>query len=133
MVSWPIRGDRGTRTDWSLHNHVGNLILMSEIESKLAETELIALHRRSMPNRTLMAGRCGCFHCLGTFVADTVTQWVDDGQTALCPVRGIDSVLPDFGLDIPVLEQMHRRRFEQTVRLTQAEWDRTVATNTLPG
>lgn len=106
---------------------------MSETAARLTEPELAALHRRSTSNRTLMAGRCGCFHCLSTFTAENVAQWVDDGQTALCPVCGIDSVLPDIGLDVPMLEQMHRRWFEQTTRLTQAEWDHAVATDTLLG
>lgn len=107
---------------------------MSDSEAERTEADLTALHRRSISNRALMAGRCGCFHCLGTFVADAVTHWVDDRTTALWPICGIDSVLPGIGpnFDIPVLEQMHHRWFEQTVRLTQAEWDRAVATDTLP-
>lgn len=106
---------------------------MSEIESKLTETELITLHRRSM-SRTLMAGRCGCYHCLSTFLAETVSQWCDDGQTALCPVCGIDAALSEIGQDLSTLEQMHDRWFRSSTRIgTQSEWDHAVTTNTLPG
>ena len=87
-----------------------------------------------MRNRGTLTGRCGCFHCLSTFVADCVTDWVDDGTTALCPVCGIDAVLPGIGADVAVLEQMQGRWFGpgHAVRPSQAEWDRMVAAGTLP-
>lgn len=47
---------------------------------------------------------CGCFGCLETFEDSAIKHWVDDGETALCPKCGIDSVLPDYTeyWDLPV-------------------------------
>ena len=99
----------------------------------LQVADLEELHRHSGRNRDRMAGRCGCFHCLSTFVADCVTDWIDDGMTALCPVCGIDAVLPDIGGDLAVLERMHERWFGggHAVRMTAAERDRVVAAGML--
>lgn len=42
---------------------------------------------------------CGCYYCLETFTSDKIVEWVDEddsgeGQTAICPICGIDAVLP---------------------------------------
>ncbi len=37
--------------------------------------------------------RCGCFCCLQTCAASAVIDWIDDGDTPLCPLRGIAAVL----------------------------------------
>ena len=37
---------------------------------------------------------CGCFCCLQTFPAAEVIDWIDDGDTPLCPHCGIAAVLP---------------------------------------
>lgn len=53
-------------------------------------------HRRSIWHRAEVeqSARCGCFHCCATFASQDIRQWVDGGQTALCPRCDIDSVLP---------------------------------------
>lgn len=38
---------------------------------------------------------CGCYACMKIFDANTVTKWVDQNKTALCPVCGIDAVISD--------------------------------------
>lgn len=38
---------------------------------------------------------CGCYFCLTIFRSSAITDWVDNGETALCPNCGIDTVLPD--------------------------------------
>jgi hypothetical protein len=53
----------------------------------------------------LRSGRCGCFYCCSTFPPQDITRWTDEvggeGQTALCPRCGIDSVLGDrSGFDL---------------------------------
>ena len=35
----------------------------------------------------------GCFHCRRSGPVAEITEWTDDGDTALCPKCGIDSVL----------------------------------------
>ena len=39
---------------------------------------------------------CGCFYCGRTFNPSDIKEWIDAGQTALCPKCGIDAVLPAF-------------------------------------
>ena len=70
----------------------------------------------SMDNRTEIEASsvCGCFYCRRTFPPSAIEEWVDDGQTALCPKCGIDSVLGDkSGLPIrpKFLSEMHRYWF----------------------
>ncbi len=53
---------------------------------------------------------CGCFHCLQVFEATEVIDWVDDGETPLCPLCGVDAVM--LGVtDLMKLLRMHRTRF----------------------
>lgn len=57
---------------------------------------------------------CGCFYCLSTFPPTEIVEWIDDGQTALCPRCPVDAVLGSAsGLPITrgFLERMHERWF----------------------
>ena len=38
---------------------------------------------------------CGCYSCTQSFHGSTITQFCDNGDTALCPVCGVDAVLPN--------------------------------------
>jgi hypothetical protein len=43
---------------------------------------------------------CGCFYCGSIFPPSEIEEWIDDqttgeGQTALCPRCGVDSVIGD--------------------------------------
>jgi NAD-dependent SIR2 family protein deacetylase len=53
---------------------------------------------------------CGCFCCLQTFAASEVIDWIDDGDTPLCPHCGIAAVLPGV-TDIVELFRLRERRF----------------------
>lgn len=81
---------------------------------------LEAAHRHSYRNRALISagGVCGCFYCRRTFDASRVQQFVDDGQTALCPYCGVDAVLSATvdPIDANFLRQMHRRFFEHQAK-----------------
>lgn len=57
--------------------------------------DLQAAHRHSSLHRgeVLASDTCACFYCLKSFPPSEIGEWVDDGQTALCPRCGIDSVL----------------------------------------
>ena len=37
---------------------------------------------------------CGCFYCISTFPSEEIMEFTDDGNTALCPRCGVDSVIP---------------------------------------
>jgi hypothetical protein len=58
-------------------------------------------HKHASRHRAevLRSGLCGCFYCCSTFSPQDITRWTDEvggeGQTALCPRCGIDSVLGD--------------------------------------
>lgn len=53
---------------------------------------------------------CGCFHCLRVYDAAEVIDWIDDGETPLCPYCGVDAVM--IGVtDLMELLAMHRIRF----------------------
>ena len=56
---------------------------------------IIKAHQHSSGHRTaiLSSEICGCFHCLEIFPSSGVKEWVDDGECALCPECGIDSVI----------------------------------------
>ncbi|HEX5724898.1 MAG TPA: cytoplasmic protein [Longimicrobiaceae bacterium] len=41
----------------------------------------------------LASETCGCFYCLKAFPPSAIAEWVDRGETALCPRCGIDAVL----------------------------------------
>ena len=66
-------------------------------------------HRKAL----MLSHTCGCFYCLETFNWQEVTEWIDDGCTALCPRCGIDSVLPSHWIQITetLLKQMHELYF----------------------
>lgn len=59
-----------------------------------AET-LTAAHEHSSNHRAALESSdiCGCFYCCSLSVAAEVKEWIDAGQTALCPLCGIDSVI----------------------------------------
>ena len=57
---------------------------------------------------------CGCFCCLQTFAASEVTDWIDDGDTPLCPHCGIAAVLPGV-TGLVELFRLRERRFGANV------------------
>jgi hypothetical protein len=70
--------------------------------------DLLAAHDRSSNHRAEVMGSisCGCFCCCQTFAPTEITEWTDDdkdgqGQTAICPRCGVDSVIGSkSGIDI---------------------------------
>jgi hypothetical protein len=53
---------------------------------------------------------CGCFCCLQTFPAVEVIDWIDDGDTPVCPHCGVAAVLPGV-TDLMELLRLQERRF----------------------
>ncbi|WP_226680024.1 cytoplasmic protein [Sutcliffiella horikoshii] len=57
---------------------------------------------------------CGCFFCLETYNPSLITEWIDQGQTAVCPHCGIDSVIGEssgFPITKEFLEKMNQAWF----------------------
>jgi hypothetical protein len=50
-----------------------------------------ANHREELQSSTI----AGCFYCCETFPPSAIDEWIDDGQCAMCPRCGIDSVIGD--------------------------------------
>ena len=72
------------------------------------EHDRCRLHRAEL----LASNECGCFYCLALFTPGEIDEWCDEGETALCPRCGIDSVIPArVGVDVEFLRRMHRRWF----------------------
>jgi hypothetical protein len=77
-------------------------------------------HKHSANHRSEInqSQSCGCFHCGAIFSPDQIEDWVDEvdgeGQTALCPECGIDSVIGDpsgFAVSRGFLERMRLHWF----------------------
>ncbi|HET7463713.1 MAG TPA: cytoplasmic protein [Longimicrobium sp.] len=82
-----------------------------------AENDVRAAHRFSSRHRAqvMASDLCACFHCRATFAPAEIEEWVDDGQTALCPRCGIDAVLGSacpYPLTPAFLERMRRHWFD---------------------
>ena len=58
--------------------------------------------------------KCGYFYCLKIFEPKLIVDWCDNGQTAICPFCGIDSIIYDnktYPVSSELLEQMKRYWF----------------------
>ena len=53
---------------------------------------------------------CGCFCCLQVFPAAEIIDWIDDGDTPLCPHCGMSALLQDV-TDLETLWKLRNRRF----------------------
>ena len=58
---------------------------------KIQEAAEYSLYNRDGLEQSVLAG---CYYCLEVYPATEVSRFIDDGKTALCPMCGIDSVLP---------------------------------------
>ena len=101
-----------------------------------AQADLKKMHGKSRRNRSALAksGICGCFYCFNEYPFARITEWTDDGKTAICPHCGVDAVI---GFDEPaadreLLRRMHERWFERSIHLTPEEWAQAVEKNAWP-
>jgi hypothetical protein len=72
--------------------------------------EHCSLHRAEVEISSL----CGCFYCFATFLPSEISQWIDEGQTALCPKCEIDTVIgtaSGFPMTREFLTRMHEHWF----------------------
>lgn len=89
---------------------------MNKFYHSLTEDKLKDIHRHSSQNASeLESGKeCGCFFCKRIFPADEVVEFVDEGETALCPYCGIDSVIvtgPDVKITKELLVVLRKKYF----------------------
>lgn len=83
----------------------------------MTDEEWQAIHKFSFENRKacMMSAIVGCFHCLALVGPHEITEWVKDknGQTAVCPRCGIDSMIPSHShsVDEALLKRMQDYSF----------------------
>lgn len=66
-------------------------------------------HRLQLEHSNIVA----CFYCLARSTYSDITRWIDNGETAMCPKCGIDSVLPvNEKIDDVFLKGMQHYWFE---------------------
>lgn len=93
----------------------------------LVQQALKDIHRHSFKNREEIQSSvlCHCFACKEASASSHVTEWADDGDTALCPRCGIDSVIGDasgFEMTPALLQQMSTFWFEDKFIGSNFDW-----------
>ena len=83
---------------------------------RIFEADHIAAHRHSLVNRAELqkSETCGCFYCLAIFPPTKIADWIDDGQTAICPYCPVDSVIGSasgYPITSEFLGRMHAHWF----------------------
>ncbi len=74
------------------------------------------IHQHTADHRDeiLNSSRCFCIYCMHEFKSDEIDDWIDEGDTALCPHCGIDAVIGDasgFNLTPDLLHRLHKAYF----------------------
>lgn len=85
----------------------------------MSDDDVVQAHKHSIRHREEIqeSSLCGCFYCLETFPPQEIVDWIDDGECALCPKCGIDSVIGDrsgFHIEKTFLEAMRSHWFGNT-------------------
>ncbi len=93
-------------------DETGNAHPMTDPASFMTAAVAHAIARQCMRNRDQIcaAAYCGCFYCEQIFDRETIRDWTDDDQTALCPHCGVDSVLANI-TDADTLKSLHHYQF----------------------
>lgn len=78
--------------------------------------EMKRIHSHTMSNRKEIEASvtCACINCCEIFKASEVEDYLDEGETALCPVCGIDAVIGDctgISMDREILNELSKEFF----------------------
>lgn len=92
------------------------LVRHKESKTKLINQKLELASRKAIRHRAMVldSNTCGCYYCYNVYPPTEIKQWTDQGQTAICPICDIDSVLPynaGYPLTIEFLREMHNYWF----------------------
>lgn len=84
----------------------------------MTDVDLKTAYRHSAFNRVevLKSAECACFRCLSRFEPTEIRQWIDTGQTAVCPRCDMDAVIGSesgYELAAELLAAMQARWFPQ--------------------
>ena len=113
----------GTKTEMTPEQFIAQLkasaIWWADKSHAAPTPDLDAAHKHSSHNKDELEAstKLGCFYCLGNnFQVEDIKKWIDDGDTAVCPCCGIDSVIGDssgFDINQDLLEKMCQRWFSE--------------------
>jgi hypothetical protein len=86
------------------------------LKLNLAVGDPITAHKHCTHHREeiLASETCGCFYCFAIYPPSAVTEWIDEGQTALCPKCPVDSVIGSasgYPITREFLQRMHDHWF----------------------
>ena len=88
---------------------------VARINAAMPEAVRLAHERSSGHHTEILASEiCGCFYCGKSYSPTEIVDWADSGQTALCPMCGIDSVIGSasgFPITKDFLDEMNRYWF----------------------
>lgn len=78
----------------------------------LLKNKLQSLHAHCTNNKSSLekSALCGCFYCGKIFSPREITEYADEGKTAICPFCGIDAVLSEecgYPITQELLNQMN--------------------------
>ena len=82
----------------------------------MTKEEMKQIHSHTLRNRTEIeaSDKCVCICCCEIFKASEVADFIDEGETALCPICGIDAVIGDctgISMDSGTLNKFHKEFF----------------------
>ncbi|WP_034536349.1 hypothetical protein [Carnobacterium inhibens] len=66
-------------------------------------------------NSIAKSNQCGCYNCTKIFTPDMIVEYIDNGQTVVCPFCGIDSVLGSnmgYDFNLKFLTKLKKEIFE---------------------
>jgi hypothetical protein len=84
----------------------------------LGKKALKQIHNHTFKNRSEIAKSvlCHCIYCKEASPSSHVDEWADEGETALCPKCGVDSMVGDasgYEMTVPLLSALQDFWFEQ--------------------
>ena len=88
------------------------MAFLSRFRGFRGDDDHVIAHDHSSNHRTELerSETCGCFYCMAIFPPVLITEWIEDGQTALCPKCEIDSVIGSasgYRITKDFLDRMH--------------------------
>lgn len=72
-------------------------------EINIQESAKLAFKNRSIIETE---ANCWCYHCVKSISRDQIREWTDSGETAICPLCSVDSILPG-NLDKSLVQRIH--------------------------
>ena len=82
----------------------------------MTREEMKQMHSHTLRNRKEIEAShsCVCISCCEIFPASEVVDYIDEGETALCPICGIDAVIGDctgISMDRETINELHKEYF----------------------